>query len=133
MIALSSNADRTRERRWHTLVPCLVTAAGFAFTAWAGGNTVLAMVGLVLAVAGASSAQAAFWSLPGAFLGGTAAAAGIALVNSLGNLAGFTTNNIVGWLAAVTHGNSASLYLFAAVLVVSGALVLAIPSRLVNK
>ncbi|MGI4942464.1 MAG: MFS transporter [Janthinobacterium lividum] len=133
MIALNSNADRMRERRWHTVFPCLVTAAGFAFTAWAGGNTVLAMVGLVLAVAGASSAQAAFWSLPGAFLGGTAAAAGIALVNSLGNLAGFTTNNIVGWLAAVTHSNSASLYLFAAVLVVSGALVLAIPARLVNK
>ncbi|HEY0184021.1 MAG TPA: MFS transporter, partial [Rhodopila sp.] len=133
MIALNSNADRVRERRWHTVVPCLVTAAGFAFTAWAGGNTVLAMVGLVLAVAGASSAQAAFWSLPGAFLGGTAAAAGIALVNSLGNLAGFTTNNIVGWLAAVTHSNSASLYLFAAVLVVSGALVLAVPARLVNK
>lgn len=133
MIALNSNADRMRERRWHTLIPCLVTAAGFAFTAWAGGDTVLAMVGLVLAVAGASSAQAAFWSLPGAFLGGTAAAAGIALVNSLGNLAGFTTNNIVGWLAAATHSNSASLYLFAAVLVASGALVLAIPARLVNK
>ena len=133
MIAVNSNADRMRERRWHTLVPCLVTAAGFALTAWAGGSTVLAMAGLVLAVAGSSSAQAAFWSLPAAFLGGTAAAAGIALVNSLGNLAGFTTNNIVGWLAAVTHSNSASLYLFAAVLAASGALVLAIPARLVNK
>ncbi len=133
MIAVNSNADRMAERRWHTLIPCLVTAAGFALTAWAGGNTVLAMVGLVLAVAGSSSAQAAFWSLPAAFLGGTAAAAGIALVNSLGNLAGFTTNNIVGWLAAVTHSNSASLYLFAAVLAASGALVLAIPARLVNK
>ncbi len=133
MIALNSHADRVRERRWHTVVPCLITAIGFAFTAWAGGNTVLAMVGLVMAVAGASSAQAAFWSLPGAFLGGTAAAAGIALVNSLGNLAGFTTNNIVGWLAGVTHSNSTSLYLFAAVLVVSGALVLTIPARFVNK
>ena len=133
MIAVNSNADRIAERRWHTLIPCLVTAAGFALTAWAGGNTVLAMAGLVLAVAGSSSAQAAFWSLPAAFLGGTAAAAGIALVNSLGNLAGFTTNNIVGWLAAVTHSNSASLYLFAAVLAASGALVLAVPARLVNK
>ena len=133
MIAVNSSADRLRERRWHALVPCLTTAAGFALTAWAGGNTVIAMVGLVLAVAGASSAQAAFWSLPGAFLGGAAAAAGIALVNSLGNLAGFTTNNVVGRLASLTHGNSASLYLFAAVLAVSGALILAIPARLVNK
>lgn len=114
-----------RERRWHTLIPCLVTAVGFALTAWAGGNTMVAMAGLVLAVAGASSAQAAFWSLPAAFLGGAAAAAGIALVNSLGNLAGFTTNNIVGWLAGLTHSNAASLYLFAAVMAVSGALILA--------
>ena len=133
MIALNSSADRARERRWHTVIPCLVTAAGFALTAWAGGNTVVAIVGLVLAVAGASSAQAAFWSLPAAFLGGAAAAAGIALVNSLGNLAGFTTNNIVGWLAGLTHSNSASLYLFAAVLAVSGVLILAVPARLVNK
>ncbi len=133
MIAVNASADRTRERRWHTLVPCLATAAGFALTAWAGGNTVVAMVGLVLAVAGTSSAQAAFWSLPAAFLGGAAAAAGIALINSLGNLAGFTTNNIVGWLAGLTGSNAAGLYLFAAVMAVSGALILAIPGRLVNK
>lgn len=133
MIAVTGSADRHRERRWHTLIPCLVTAAGFALTAWAGSNTALAMVGLVLAVAGASTAQASFWSLPAAFLGGAAAAAGIALVNSLGNLAGFTTNNIVGWLTGVTHSNSTSLYLFAAVLAVSGALILAVPGRIVNK
>jgi D-galactonate transporter len=133
MIALNSSADRARERRWHTVAPCLVTAAGFALTAWAGGNTAVALVGLTLAVAGASSAQAAFWSLPAAFLGGAAAAAGIALVNALGNLAGFTTNNVVGWLAGATHGNAASLTLFAAVMAASGALVLAVPGRLVNK
>jgi D-galactonate transporter len=133
MILVNASADRRRERRWHLVGPCLTTAAGFALTAWAGGDTVLALLGLVLAVAGASSAQAAFWSLPAAFLGGAAAAAGIALVNALGNLAGFTTNNLVGWLAAVTHSNSASLYLFAAVMAASGALVLAIPSRLVDR
>ena len=132
MVALNSNADRMRERRRHTLVPCLITAAGFAFTAWAGDSTLLSMAGLMLAVPGAPSAQAAFWSLPGAFLEGTAAAAGIALVNSLGNLAGFPTN-IVGWLAAITHSNPARLYSFAGMLSASGVLVLAIPPRLVNK
>ena len=133
MIANNSSADRRRERRWHTVGPCLMTAVGFAITAWAGGNTLIAMVGLILAVAGTSTAQAAFWSLPAAFLGGAAAAAGIALVNSLGNLAGFTTNNIVGWLAATTHSNATSLYLFAGVMAVAGLLVLAIPARVVNK
>lgn len=133
MIALNSSADRMRERRWHTIIPCLVTAAGFAITAWAPGNATVALAGLVLAVAGASAAQAAFWSLPAAFLGGAAAAAGIALVNALGNLAGFTTNNIVGWLGALTHSNAASLTLFAAVMAASGLLILAVPARLVNR
>jgi cyanate permease len=71
MIAVNTNSDRLRERRWHTLVPCIVTAAGLAVTAFATGNTVLAMVGLTLAAAGASSAQAAFRTLPAAFLGGS--------------------------------------------------------------
>ena len=133
MIAVSSSADRLRERRWHTLVPCLVTALGLALTAYAGNNTMLAMGGLILATAGASSAQAAFWSLPAAFLGGAAAAAGIALINSLGNIAGFASTFLVGWMTDLTHSTSASLYLFAGVLVVGGALILAVPARLVNK
>ena len=133
MVTVNSSADRTRERRWHTLIPSLVTAIGLAMTAWAGNNTPLAMVGLVLATAGASSAQAAFWSLPAAFLGGAAAAAGIALVNSLGNIAGFASTFLVGWITDLTHSTQASLYLFAALLAVSGALVLTIPARLVNK
>ena len=133
MISVNSNADRTRERRWHVLVPGLVTALGLAVSAWFSGNTLLAMIGLVLATAGASSAQAAFWSLPAAFLGGAAAAAGIALVNSLGNIAGFVSTFLVGWMTDLTHSTSASLYLFAALLVVGSVLILTIPARLVNK
>jgi cyanate permease len=133
MIMVNISADRLRERRWHTVVPCMVTALGLAMTATAGGNTVLAIVGLVLATAGASSAQAAFWSLPAAFLGGAAAAAGIALVNSLGNIAGFASTFLVGWMTDLTHSTSASLYLFAGLLAIGGALVLTIPGRLVNR
>jgi hypothetical protein len=115
------------------LVPCLVTAVGLAVTASATGNTLIAMLGLTLAAAGASSAQAAFWTLPAAFLGGAAAAAGIALVNSLGNVAGFASTYAVGWMTDLTHSTAASLYLFAGLLVVGGVLVLAVPGRLVNK
>jgi hypothetical protein len=104
-----------------------------AVTAFATGNTVLAMVGLTLAAAGASSAQAACWMLPAAFLGGAAAAAGIALVNSLGNLAGFASTYAVGWMTDSTHSTSASLYLFAGLLIIGGVPVLAVPGRLVNK
>jgi D-galactonate transporter len=133
MIAVNTNADRLRERRFHTIVPCIVTAVGLAVTAFNTGNTVLAMVGLTLAAAGASSAQAAFWTLPAAFLGGAAAAAGIALVNALGNVAGFASTFVVGWMTDLTHSTAASLYLFAGLLVFGGVLILAVPARLVNK
>jgi len=133
MITTNANADKWRERRWHTLVPCLVTAFGLALTAASGGNTATALVGLTFAAAGASSAQAAFWSLPAAFLSGAAAAAGIALVNSLGNIAGFTSTFVVGLMTDLTHSTSASIYLFAALVAVGGAMILLIPARLVNR
>ncbi len=72
MIAVNSHADRVRERRWHTLIPAMVTACGLILTAWAVNNTLLAMAGLVLATAGASTAQSSFWTFPAAFLGGAA-------------------------------------------------------------
>jgi D-galactonate transporter len=133
MIAVNSHADRVCERRWHTLIPALITAGGLILTAWAVNNTLLAMAGLVLATAGASTAQSSFWTFPAAFLGGAAAAAGIALINSLGNIAGFASTFLVGWMTDLTHSTSASLYFFAALLAVGGALILTIPAHLVDK
>jgi D-galactonate transporter len=133
MISVNSHADHVRERRWHTLIPCFVTASGLVLTAWAANNTLLAMAGLILATAGASTAQSSCWTFPSAFLGGAAAAAGIALVNSLGNIAGFASTFLVGWMSDLTHSNSASLYLFATLIAIGGALILAVPARLVNK
>ncbi|MBV9655525.1 MAG: MFS transporter [Acetobacteraceae bacterium] len=133
MILTNASGDRLRERRWHTIIPSYITAGGLALTAYAGSNTLLAMVGLTLAAAGISTAQSCFWALPGAFLGGAAAAAGIALVNSLGNIGGFASTFVVGWMTDLTHSTSASLYLFAALLVIGASLILTIPGRLVNK
>ncbi len=133
MITVNGHADRVRERRWHTLIPTLATAAGLVLTVWAGSHIVLAMVGLTVATAGASTAQSSFWTFPAAFLGGAAAAAGIALVNSLGNIAGFASTFLVGWMTDLTHSTSSSLYLFAGLLTVGGLLILTIPGRMVNK
>ena len=133
MIAVNAHADRVRERRWHTLIPCLVTAAGLVITALGVGSTWVAMAGLILAAAGASTAQSSFWTFPAAFLGGAAAAAGIALVNSLGNIAGFASTFVVGWMTDLTHSTTASLYLFAGLLTIGAALILTIPAKLVNK
>lgn len=133
MYLVSRSADRRRERRWHTIVPCLACAFGLALSAFASNNIVLAMVGLSIATMGASAGQAAFWSLPAAFLGGAAAAAGIALVNSVGNLSGFVSTWLVGLLADLTHSTNGSMYFFAAILVVAAFAILLVPARLVNK
>lgn len=133
MYLVSRSADRRGERRWHTIVPCLVCAFGLAFSAFFAHDTLLAMIGLSLATMGASAAQAAFWCLPAAFLGGAAAAAGIALVNSVGNLAGFVSTWLVGFLADLTHSTNGSMYFFAAILVVAAFAVLLVPPRMVNK
>ncbi len=133
MVGVNASADRMRERRWHTMLPALICAAGLVLTGFAGADPLLAMVGLTIAAAGASSAQASFWCLPAAFLGGAAAAAGIAFVNSLGNIAGFASTFLVGWLTETTHSAAAALYVFGGIMAVGGVLILAIQPQLVNK
>jgi len=96
-------------------------------------STVLAMVALTLATIGILTTLPLFWSLPTAFLAGTGAAAGIALINSLGNLAGFLSPYAVGWLKDMTHSTDSGMYLLAACLVVGAALTLSVPARLVGR
>lgn len=133
MVLTNISADRSRERRWHTVIPCLLTAIGLALCATPNYGLVVAMMALTLAAAGASSAQASFWSLPSTFMTGAAAAAGIALVNSLGNIAGMASTALVGWLTDLTGSPSSSLYLFAGLLVVGALLVLRLPASVVNR
>ena len=133
MIAVNVSGDRLRERRWHTLVPAVICSVGLGLTAFAGTNLLLAMLGLTMAAAGASTAQAAFWCLPSTFLGGAAAAAGIALINSVGNIAGFVSNFFVGWMTDLTGTSQSALYLFSVIVVVGALMILSVPARLVNK
>ncbi|PBC35834.1 MFS transporter [Rhodococcus sp. ACPA4] len=132
MIANSTHADKHGERRWHTSLPCWVTAAGLVLTGLGAHNTTVAMIGLVIAAAGASTAQAAFWSLPAAFLTGIGAATGIALINSVGNISGVVSTSAVGWLSSITGTTTISLYAVALLLVTGGALILMIPARLLD-
>jgi hypothetical protein len=82
------------------------------------------MAALSLATAGILSTFPIFWSLPTAMLGGAAAAAGIALINSIGNLAGFASPYLVGAIRDATHSTATGIYLLAASLVIGGVLVL---------
>jgi len=74
-----------------------------------------------------------FWSLPTAFLAGTGAAAGIAMINSLGNLSGFISPYAVGWLKELTASTNAGMYLLSAVLIIGALLTLRVPAHIVNK
>ncbi|MFO1075701.1 MAG: MFS transporter [Geminicoccaceae bacterium] len=132
MILCGRSADHFRERRWHLVVPALCGALGFVVAASAT-DTVLAIASLSLAAAGVITCTPLFWSLPTAFLAGTGAAAGIAIINSIGNLAGFVGPYLVGYLKDQTGSTVIGMHLLAGALVIGAAAVLTVPARLVNR
>ncbi|GAB5096306.1 MFS transporter [Caballeronia sp. HLA56] len=134
MILTGKHADRTRERRWHVALPALIAGAGFVLCALFGASSAISVAGLTLATAGVITALPMFWALPTAFLGGTGAAAGIALINCTGNLAGFVSPAVIGWLKSITHSLSSGLFVVAASLALSALLIFVfVPAKLVNK
>ncbi len=133
MLLVGRSADRRRERRWHTAVPMVVGAAGLTLSAIAGTHTIAAMICLTIAAAGVLTCAPLFWSLPTALLGGTAAAAGIAAINSVGNLAGFLSPYVVGWLKDLTDSTDAGMYAVSAALVIGAVVVIRIPAELVDR
>lgn len=124
MMFTGRHSDKTRERRWHVVVPNLVAAIGFTLCALAGNNTPLSMFGLVLAVSGVITGLSMFWALPTSILGGSAAAAGIALINCTGNLGGFVSPTILGYLKTITGSLNSGLFLVAACMIASSVLIL---------
>lgn len=95
MSLVGISSDRTGERRWHLAGSALLAAGGWSLVAW-GPAPLVALVGLCLAQAGMMSMLPVFWTLPGAFLSGVAAAGGIALINSVANIGGFFGASILG-------------------------------------
>lgn len=132
MVLVARSADRTGERRWHIAIPALAGAIGLVLSVLWYDRTMLAMIGLTLATIGILTTLPLFWSLPTAFLAGTGAAAGIAMINSLGNLAGFISPYAVGWLKDLTQSTNAGMYLLAGCLVAGAVLTLLVPARLVS-
>ena len=134
MILTGRHSDRTRERRWHVVVPCLMSAVGFVLCTQGARSPFLAMIGMNLATVGVVTAVPMFWALPTSFLGGIAAAAGIALVNSTGNLGGFFSPAIIGSLKTHTGTLNSGLLLVAGCMLASSALILGfVPAKLVNR
>lgn len=127
------SADKRRERRWHLVIPSLMGAVGFSLAASWSGSTALSLVALSFAAAGVLTCAPLFWSLPTAFLGGTAAAAGLAAINSVGNLAGFVSPYMIGYLKDTTGSTSLPMYVLAFSLVVGAVAVLTTKKQLVNR
>jgi len=133
MVLVGRSADRRRERRWHLSAPLLMALAGLLLAANFSDNVVLVMIGLSLATMGALTGLPMFWPLPAAFLGSAAAAAGLALINSMGQIAGFLSPFLVGWIKDATGSTDMALYILSTVLFIGAMLVLVVPARLVNR
>ncbi len=134
MILVGRSSDKMRERRWHVVLPCVLAAIGFVLCTQGENSLSIAMIGLCLATAGVVTAVPMFWALPTSFLGGVAAAAGIALVNCLGNLGGFFSPAIMGILKTRTGTLTSGLYLIAGCMLASAILIIAlVPAKSVNR
>jgi MFS family permease len=125
MLLVSRHSDRTGERRGHVAAAAIASAAGFALSAYFR-NPYLAMAGLTLAFVGIKSTLGPFWAMSTAFLTGTAAAGGIALINSVGNLGGFVGPYVVGVIQDRTQSHLAALLILGSSLLCMGLLALTI-------
>lgn len=128
MLWWGHRSDVTGERRWHVTGALACTAVGLALLAFTGTHVVSSLVALSLVAAGTLSSMSTFWSIPTAFLRGTAAAAGIAWINSIGNLGGHFGPDLIGRVRVAT-GSSAAAFLALAALAAAGAVVTGLVAR----
>ena len=125
MYLWSRHADRRREHVWHVAVPLAVGGAAIPAALYLG-SPVLALVPMIITAAGVYSAIPSFWALPSRFLTGAAAAGGIGLINSVGNLGGFVAPYATGALNDATGTDRAGLWAIGAVMVAAAGLVVAL-------
>jgi MFS transporter, ACS family, tartrate transporter len=129
MIYWGSHSDRTGERRWHAAGAFLVEMVGLLLLAAAHKSPIMSIIGLTLITIGWAGCVVTFWSLPTAFLTGTAAAAGIALINSVGNLGGYFGPEMIGRLRAASGGETGTAFLVLAGVAVLGAVIILLLPR----
>jgi ACS family tartrate transporter-like MFS transporter len=128
MVLAGAHSDRTGERRWHVAIPAMLGGTALALGAHSSSITVV-IVAITLAVMGLTAMLGPFWAMPTAFLSGTAAAAGIALINSVGNLGGFFGPYIIGLVRTYTGTFRGGLLFTGAALALSGCVVLLVRVR----
>jgi ACS family tartrate transporter-like MFS transporter len=110
MLTNGWHSDRTDERLVHVAAPIFIASLGL-FIAGMTANPVFVVVGLGMVVFGHNTMLPVFWCLPSSFLRGVGAAAGIGLINSLGNLGGFVGPNLLGRVKTVTGNYTVAFFL----------------------
>ncbi len=124
IILWTRHSDRTGERTWHVALPCFVAALCLGIGYWAQVPWV-AFLGLCVAAGANWAAVCTFWTLPAAILSGSAAAGGLAMINSIGNVGGFVGPFAVGYIRQATGSFGAGLGFLAICILISGLLALA--------
>lgn len=131
MIAMGRSSDARQERRWHVVASLAIGLAGLLVAAAFSGNPVIVMAGLTFATMGAMTGLALFWPLSSGVMGAGAAAVSVALINSMGQFAGFASPYFIGWIKDATHSTNLALYSLAAVMFVG--LILVMRSRIAGQ
>ena len=117
MLLVGRSADLRKERRWHLVVPMLMGAAGLVIAVNFATQPAIAIMGLTLATMGALTGLPMFWPVPTAMLSAGAAAGGLAIINSMGQMAGFLSPYLVGFVKDATGSTYVALYMLAGVIV----------------
>jgi ACS family tartrate transporter-like MFS transporter len=117
MVLWARSSDTLNERVWHVAIPALFASVSLMAAAFLGVN-LWAILPLTFASVGIYAALVTYWTLPPSFLAGTAAAGGIAFINSVGNLGGFFGPYLMGWLKQSTGGYAAGMYALAGFLII---------------
>ncbi|RZI66784.1 MAG: MFS transporter, partial [Pseudomonas sp.] len=135
VIAMTLNArhsNKTGERRWHAAIPAIIGGIGLILSAYFASNVVLSIIFLSVSASGVLSLMPIYWTLPGTVLSGVAAAAGIGMINAIGNLSGFTGSMITAVAENLTGNINNGTYVLGACLFISAGLILSIPRAMLG-
>jgi MFS family permease len=123
MILFSRSSDRTGERIWHVVLPAALAGIAAMAAGLVLGNIYLTILAFCVAMFGISSSIPVFWNLPTAYFGTAAAAGGIALINSVGNVSGYLAPQLTGVLRDATGGYTVPMLVMGASMLTGAALI----------
>jgi D-galactonate transporter len=125
MLAVAFSSDRSGERKWHLALCAIASGIGYAVSAAFPHDLTIAVAGLSLATLGILAIFPVFWTVPSTFLGGVAAASGIAFINSMGNLGSIFSPTFIGWVNDQTHSTQLAINVVAGMMILAGILIVA--------